>query len=609
MITRGTLFLFIQFIPFILSANQLLQLANHGRSAYQIRISSDASALTKHAADEFQRLFEMRAGVSLPLVTGTSASDKEVVIREGSTGLLETERTLGQDGFVIKVEKNRLIIDGGGGKGILYGVYSFFEKYLGYRCYEPQVLTYPKRRRIVLPATLYDVQQPQNSYRNVFYHVAKDPFYRDWHKLDQMQPDWGLWVHTFSTFIPAGKYFATHPEYFALVDGKRRGFQDDPHLQAQLCLSNREVRQLIVEKLSNFIRENPYAEYWSVSQNDTYAHSGYECTCEECAKIDSITGSPSGSLVTFVNDIAKQFPNHVISTLAYRYSRRPPQHLNLDSNVNIMLCTIECDRQRPIATDSLSADFRKDFEGWGKLTDNIIMWDYVVQFSNLYAPFPNLRTLQPNIQYFNSHGVHVHFQQGNITSGGEFAELRPYLIAKLLWDPEVDISREMTDFLNGYYGKAGRYIDKYIQSMHNLLDESNIRLTIYGAPEDHLSGFLSTEALQHYGQLFDRAERKVASDAELLERVKIARMPLTYALLEIAKKTGVPDGPHFLKVGDSRWRKESLVRQLEEFYSLCNKKRIPYLKENAVPPLSYYMDMKAFLMGDTTLPSDSVVIE
>ncbi|HWK56799.1 MAG TPA: DUF4838 domain-containing protein [Parapedobacter sp.] len=596
--TRSTLFLFIQFIPLILFAEQSLQLANHGRSAYQIKISPDASALTKHAANEFQRLFEMRAGVSLPLVTSNSTNDKEVVIGEGSNGLLETGEALEEDGFVIKVRGDRIFIEGGAGKGVLYGVYTFFEKYLGYRCYAPDVLTYPKRKRITLPVGLYEVQQPQNSYRNVFYDVVKDPFYRDWHKLDQMKPDWGLWVHTFSTFIPAGEYFATHPEYFALVDGKRRGFQDDPHLQAQLCLSNREVRHLIVEKLRNFIKENPEAKYWSVSQNDTYPNSGYECTCNDCAEIDLLTGSPSGSLVTFVNGIAEQFPDHVISTLAYRYSRRPPQHLDVDSNVNIMLCSIECDRQQPIATDTLSTDFRKDVEGWGQLTDNIMMWDYVVQFSNLYAPFPNLRILQPNIQYFSNHGVHVHFQQGNISKGGEFAELRPYLIAKLLWNPQVDIAKEMADFLNGYYGKAAPYIDEYIQSTHDLLEASKIKLTIYGSPENHLAGFLSPEALVRYEHLFDQAERKIASDTTLLKRVKVARMPLTYAILEIIKKAGEPDGSDFYKIGDRQWSKELLLSRLEEFYALCNENKVNYLKENTLSPLSYYGDMKAFLTGN-----------
>lgn len=598
MMTRSTLFLFIQLIPFILFAKQSIQLANHGRSAYQIRISPDAPALTRHAADEFQRLFKMRAGVSLPLVTGNSTTDKEVVIGEGSNGLLETGEALGEDGFAIKVDGDRIFIDGGAGKGVLYGVYTFFEKYLGYRCYAPEVLMYPQRKRITLPAGLYDVQQPQNSYRNVYYHVASDPFYRDWHKLNQMKPDWGLWVHTFSTFIPAGEYFDAHPEYFALVDGKRRGFQDDPHLQAQLCLSNPDVYQLIVEKLSDFIEENPEAKYWSVSQNDTYPDRGFACTCDDCAKIDSLTGSPSGSLVTFANKIAAQFPDHVISTLAYRYSRRPPQQLEVGSNVNIMFCSIECDRQQPIANDSLSTDFRQDFEGWGQLTDNIMMWDYVIQFSNLYAPFPNLRILQPNIQYFSNHGVHVHFQQGNISKGGEFAQLRPYLIAKLLWDPQVDIAREMQDFLNGYYGKAAAYIDEYIKSTHDLLEKSEIKLTIYGTPADHLGGFLNPEALEHYEQLFDRAERKVAKNAELLKRVKVARMPLTYALLDIVRKAGKPEGHHFYKIGDRQWSRESLLKQLEEFYVLCNEDKVIHLVENGLPPLSYYEDMKSFLQGN-----------
>ena len=35
-------------------------------------------------------------------------------------------------------------------------------------------------------------------------------------------------------------------------------------------------------------------------------------------------------------------------------------------SVNIMLCSIECNRSKPIATDPEGASFKKDIEDWGK---------------------------------------------------------------------------------------------------------------------------------------------------------------------------------------------------------------------------------------------------
>lgn len=103
------------------------------------------------------------------------------------------------------------------------------------------------------------------------------------------------------------------------------------------------------------------------------------------------------------------------------------------------------------------------------------MWDYVIQFSNLMAPYPNLRTLQPNMQYFVRNGVTAQFQQGNISKGGEFCELRPYLVARLLWNPDVDIRAELADFLSGYYEEAGPHIAAYIDLMHDELEKSACR--------------------------------------------------------------------------------------------------------------------------------------
>jgi len=59
-------------------------------------------------------------------------------------------------------------------------------------------------------------------------------------------------------------------------------------------------------------------------------------------------------------------PDKVISTLAYQYSRRAPAGIKPEPNVNIMLCTIECNRSRPIETDPANASFRQDIRDWSR---------------------------------------------------------------------------------------------------------------------------------------------------------------------------------------------------------------------------------------------------
>ncbi|MGI6573565.1 MAG: DUF4838 domain-containing protein [Fermentimonas sp.] len=108
-------------------------------------------------------------------------------------------------------------------------------------------------------------------------------------------------------------------------------------------------------------------------------------------------------------------------------------------NVNLMFCSIESNRSKPIRDDESSASFREDMEDWAELSDNIILWDYMVQFSNLYTPFPNFRVLQPNMQYFVSNNVSALYSQGNPQPTGDMWQLRAYVAAKLLWNPDCDL--------------------------------------------------------------------------------------------------------------------------------------------------------------------------
>ena len=126
--------------------------------------------------------------------------------------------------------------------------------------------------------------------------------------------------------------------------------------------------------------------------------------------IDEREGSPSGSIINFVNQVAEQFPDNMISTLAYEYSRKAPSTLRPRKNINIMLCSIEMRRDRPFAeaSDTVSTAFVRDVKEWSKIAGDIIVWDYVIQFPNLISPFPNLHVLQPNLRFFTENGVTCH---------------------------------------------------------------------------------------------------------------------------------------------------------------------------------------------------------
>ena len=165
-----------------------------------------------------------------------------------------------------------------------------------------------------------------------------------------------------------------------------------------------------------------------------------------------------------------------------------------------MLCSIELRRDRPVseADDSTSMSFVRDIKAWSKIASDIIVWDYVIQFTNLVSPFPNLFVLQPNLKFFVENGVNAMFEQGNRDGCGEFAELRAYLISKLMWDPYANADSIMNDFLNGYYGAAGKPIRKYIDEMHTALVSSNFELSIFGSPNKAADSYLTPTMINRY---------------------------------------------------------------------------------------------------------------
>jgi len=163
--------------------------------------------------------------------------------------------------------------------------------------------------------------------------------------------------------------------------------------------------------------KNPDAMYWSVSPNDDI---GY-CECDKCKAINDAQGSPSGSLIQFVNRVAAAFPDKTITTLAYGYSHRAPKSLKPADNVYIMLSDIDAYRDKPLSEEGSAAVFRNDLKAWGSLTHNIFVWDYITEFTNYLAPFPNFQTLQPNMQFFKDNGVKGVFEQGSDDTYSEWA--------------------------------------------------------------------------------------------------------------------------------------------------------------------------------------------
>jgi len=468
----------------------------------------------------------------------------------------------------------------------VYSVFGLLEDHLGCRWFTPEVNRIPRQRKLVI-GPLDEKKIPALEYREPF---VMDCFDGDWCARNRQNSSTGRleakhggkiqyygFVHTFNDLVPPEKYYAEHPEYFSLINGKRmNGYY-------QLCLTNPDVVRIATEEVRKRMREHPEASVFSVSQNDT----GGACQCENCQAIVRREGSEAGVLIEFVNKIADavkdEFPDKAIDTLAYTYTRKAPKTVRPRPNVIVRLCSIECCFSHPLATcDSAeNTAFRKDIQDWAKVCDRLWIWDYTTSFANYLVPFPNRHVLRDNIRFFIDNHVTGIFEEDTYTTlCGEFNSLDGYMQAKFLWDPDYDPDVAMNEFLQGVYGKAAEPIRQYIDLLRDKVVNENIHMHIWEGPN---APYLTDEILAASDALWDQAEAAVANDPATLNRVNVARLSIDWVLLERTRRTTI--GPYEFRNG--KYETDvipSYRRRVDRFFTTAQKNALTSLSEGGRRP-------------------------
>ena len=514
-------------------------------SGLAIVIPADAAEQVDFAAEELQKFLKEIVGYALP-IKKESGEVKEKCIRLRGIHP-DPQSALGKEGYSIEIRDNQLIITGGLPRGIVYGVYSFLEDHLGCRWFAPDCQRVAKREEIVLP-DIDETYVPPLSYRDTNYAAADSPewslrrklngasspynpkggnvhrYHINWHSLTNYL-SWD--ARRSDKDMSWGKVFEEHPEYGALVNGKRVE-------NGQVCFTNPDVRRMIGREALRRIRD---LRILSVSQNEGPLY----CQCDQCQAVAKREGSQSGPLLDLVNyvadEVAKEYPDKYILTLAYQWSIQPPAHMRPRPNVIVQLCTIRGAFNHPM-TDPMNAYTQGTFKEWAGKCDTLFVWDYVHNSAHLMAPHPNLHVIAPNIRFYLENGAKGIFEQTvAMPNKVAFAELKAYLVAKALWNPDVDADEVVDDFLDGYYGPAAPLLREYIDGIHGLASKPSFHMGVFcgcicsspACKENHtLPPRWAPDATRKFVALFDEAEGRVSDDEAILRRVQRARLSLMY---------------------------------------------------------------------------------
>lgn len=485
----------------------------------------NASDVVSFAATELRKYVHKVSGAELPVRYVQEKMDGAAIIL--NTAELDAPRDgLECDSFIIKQDGNRLQLMGNNDRAVLYAVYTFLES-LGVAWLEPgeagELL--PQSPTIVIEKSDlafkpafdlrgYDIYgQGTAKQRNDMYDwMAKLRMNLLNHRSGVtaeikkrgfiIEAGWHSWVddrskHAGSPGLgPDWDKDPANSRYIAMLDGKR---QKPPgitasmtgKLRTQLCVSNREGVNKVIENAVKFIEARPWIDIYGHFPADSM---NCWCECETCLR-----HSPTDLYINFANQLAtrvrERWPRKKVMFIAYLDTLYPPRDVFPDESLGNMIlffCAIGRQYREPLVAGrdmNVTVNYPRNkakspgdiesaaaLRAWRKTFNGPILL-----FGYSHWDYPRGRR-RPGYLFFPSHNLITadmrYLKQLDITG---CAPVQPparwfpcgfdnYLYAKLLWDPAQDVGELECRYFEHFYGSTAKPAHECLTAMGNVLD-------------------------------------------------------------------------------------------------------------------------------------------
>jgi hypothetical protein len=441
--------------------------AERGGRQPVIIIPADADQPIRVSATDLQRYLQRITGMDIPLVAGTEPKGFPIAIgavpaNRDIEAVLQS-RQLGAEGYVLDISVKGIRIRGGSSLGTSYGVYDLLER-MGVRWLFPgewgEIV--PVSKRVRLAAGRFACQ-PVFAVREMDSWAMGAPSQFDEWARRQRHNFPGFGGH--SGLLCQDRYRQAHPEWFALVDGKRQHDAPEP----KLCHANAEMVNQAVADTLDLIREakrsgahGPRAACSIISISPT--DGGGFCQCAACRAM----GSVSDRLQIFANIVGaaveREFPGYGVGYYgAYSEAQEPPT-VKAHANVYVFLTTWQKDLFRTLQEPSNQA-FRRKVEGFLPVCPNLAVRDFdgmPVWWG--WGPVSLIRAHAGDYPWYHQHGV-----QGILTEAVDHwaaAGQSYYVMSKLWWNPYANVEAIKKDFVRQGFGAAFRPMWRYYERIN-----------------------------------------------------------------------------------------------------------------------------------------------
>ena len=537
---------------------------DNGRPVAVVCVVGNESSAAQFAAKEIAKYVEAMTGAKLKVVVGRTVGGARIEIDDAVKGLEREE-------FRIETKSGVLSLSGGSPRAALYAAYELLEHF-GCGFWSPFNETVPSAKSLSVESAWKVRSKPAIPWRQVHsqygYKIPWKP---------KLRINGRMWTEATPANLGGSdsmamgqslaglnhgdaekRLFAEHPDWFAWRE------KEKSRTMRQMCTSNDEVVDAIVAKIRSRYKANPSnISYESVSLRD----NDKICQCDKCRRLVKKHESTAAPIFDCANRvakaIAKDLPNVRIVVLAYWISQTPPKGMTLEPNVVVCWARLRNFAVPPSKVPGHDAKLNK----WRELAKgNVVIWDYNVQFRGYLLPAPIIDMMGPGFREYAEKGIKgVMVQMAGFGAAlMDFAELRTWLCAKLMWNPAQDEHKLMRDWCDGACGAGSTAVKEWLEIRRKARD----RKRSYGPYDpDSLHVFTPKELVKGY-VLMQEALKATEGDARTHAQVRrISLAPLTAVIcnynrgvLVAAKAEKVPLPP-----------RDKLV---DEFEAICAEYKV-----------------------------------
>ena len=347
-----------------------------------------------------------------------------------------------------------------------------------------------------ITATRLGFQTPSSAMKRIIHEPGTEGyrFYRPRQREDDVHLGGGHMM--FPEPIPPKRFGKAHPEYFALVGGKR------VVSEAQYCMSNPEVQRLVADFIIGEFRKNNNVGWYLFGLFDT--PHGF-CECESCQAMDAKSereansGFPKTStrLSKFAEIVMpmvrKEIPDADLRLWAYLTYRELPIGVRHDPRVTVQFCTHGRCYGHAFDDPHCARNVRlyKLLRDWQGVASRVYTYEYLT-CSNMRYTCPEVIEAKDIRNYWDI-GLVGWSNEAEFTgsrwAGDKYAGAEIqfqscwqwlWMTGKMLWDPSVDGLAAIDRIEEKYYGVAYPAMRKYHALRRRIFAASPV---CYGYPD------------------------------------------------------------------------------------------------------------------------------